>query len=97
MIALLLGVLAGCGTPPACAAMCDRATDRRAECLGERDWTDLGYEDAADYRAWCGTWVWEQRLLERDAGERGRTEALCAERSEEIPDLSCEDYDAITW
>ena len=73
------------------------ATSRQGECLGEQDWTDLGYEDAADHTAWCETWVWEQQLLERDAGSRGRTEDVCEGRAAAIPDMTCAAYDSLTW
>jgi len=97
LIPLLLGALLGCGVPPDCTDMCAVATTRQGECLGERDWAALGYEDADDYTAWCETWVWEQRLLERDAGSRGRTEDVCVDRAADIPDLTCEAFDALTW
>ncbi len=71
----------------------------QAACLDAQglSWTDRGYEDADDHVAWCHTWVWSQRVLERDAGEGGRTLALCEARAAAIPSLSCEDYDALPW
>lgn len=97
MIPWLLGALVGCGLPPVCEEMCAVATTRQGECLGERDWADVGYDDAADHAAWCETWAWEQQMLERDAGDRGRTEALCDERADAVPDLTCDEYDALAW
>jgi len=55
------------------------------------------YEDAADHTAWCETWVWGQRLLDRDAGERGRVEEVCAERAESFPDATCDAYAEVDW
>lgn len=97
---LLLLLLAGCArVPPACEAMCEEATAVREGCLEEagQDWSEAGFVDAADHTDWCLTWAWEQRLLERDAGEPGRTEALCEDRADALQGISCEDYDALAW
>jgi len=79
--------------------MCARATDLQEACLEEDgvSWSDLGYRDAEDHMAWCETWVWEQRLLDRDAGERGRVEEVCEERAASFPDATCDAYADVEW
>jgi len=83
----------------ACARMCDEATALQGDCLAQqgRTWPDLGFADAAENTAWCHTWVWEQRLLDRDAGTRGRTETACEERASAFEDATCADYEAVDW
>lgn len=98
--ALLLLLLAGCRPlSRACTVMCDEATALQGQCLAQegRTWQDIGFQDAADHTAWCHTWVWEQRLLDRDAGQRGHTERVCEMRALEFQSASCAAYEDVAW
>jgi hypothetical protein len=99
LLPLLLFVVACAPEPEVCEEMCALATDLQEACLDEDDlsWSDLGYQDAEDHVAWCETWVWEQQLLDRDAGERGRVETVCGERAESFRSATCEDYRDVGW
>jgi hypothetical protein len=83
-----LVVLAGCGSPDECPAMCAAARERYAGCIDAagQAWggDGVGYASAADYDDWCATWTWEVREL----GE----EAQCADKRPIFEDGTCEDY-----
>jgi hypothetical protein len=83
-----LPALWGCADDP-CDGFCAAAQRRVESCLEERglSYTDAGYTDAADWRNFCGTWVWTQGVLQS-------TEIACIEGWQAL-EGSCEDVDAI--
>ena len=100
---IVIGALlsSGCGPEPPdpCTPMCAAATTLYGSCLDGwgAAWTDAGYEDEADFLDACETWAWSARLLEDEAGETGRIDATCRERTVQYTDGTCEDFLATDW
>lgn len=98
---MLLLLLACAEAPDPCAEMCEAAASLYGGCLSGwgADWSAAGYADEADYLDACGTWAWELRALEADAGRSGQVDALCAERDAQLTadDATCETYTTMDW
>ena len=104
---LLLLLWPACADQDPCPQMCSDATGVYGGCLSSwgADWQDAGFLDARAYFHSCETWVWEMRLLEREARARGKVDqlghvdAFCVDISEQLTHsgATCDDWTAIDW
>ncbi len=89
LVPLLALALPGCAAQEACADMCEAAETRIGGCLEDQGiaWTDVGWQDPADFRAFCATWMEEARAL----GELDR----CPEMTKLLEEGSCADWPGV--
>lgn len=87
--------------PDPCEAMCLAAAELYGGCLTswDLDWSAAGYNDEAAFLESCRTWAWQGRILEEDAGEKGRIDALCEDRAAlfSADTATCEDFTDLDW
>lgn len=94
--------LVGCAAAPdPCTLMCEAAADLYGGCLRDwgAGWEAAAYADEDDFLDACGTWAWETRQLEVEAGESGATDAACESREAlfAAEDATCDDYTTMDW
>lgn len=87
---VLAWAAAGCteAVPPVCADTCAVRAERAVACPEGAALEEAVAADPVtatqDVRTGCETWVWSLIRLERDAGARGSTVAMCAEHGEAL-------------